>query len=89
MGRIRDLVNRARSAKLAGTDIWTIDDNGWIYELALTNETQKEYHGYPVRPPEAIAQKVYERFRAWAFASGTERDKDAARACESLYGFRQ
>ena len=87
MDRIPILMDRARNAGLLGTRIWTVDDTGWIYELVITNATQKQYHGYPVRPSEAIARQVFDRFQAWAFVSGTARDKDAAKACESRYGF--
>lgn len=86
--RIPTLLDRARNASLVGNFVWTIDDNGWIYELAVTNREQKQYHGYPLRPNEAIAEKVFIRFRDWAALSGSEQDQAAARACERFYGFR-
>ena len=45
--------------------LWTVDDNGWIYELRITNAGQAEYHGYPVLPSDAFAKKVIERFASW------------------------
>ena len=42
-----------------------------------------EYHGYPVRPSEAIAELVYKRFSAWAIAHGNPQDQQAARACKT------
>lgn len=42
--------------------IWTVDDNGWIYEAQLTNPGYGAYHAYPVLPNEAIAKKVLVRY---------------------------
>ena len=53
-----------------------------------TNPAQADYHGYPVRPSEAIAAKIYARFREWADAHGTPADKQAAANCAAMYGFR-
>lgn len=86
-GRIPKLISRGLSAQLVGTRIWTIDDNGWIYELSVTNSVAELYHGYPIRPSEAIAKIVYKRFDAWASQHGTEADKNAAAACKSRYRF--
>ena len=86
--RIASLLARAQAASLVGNFIWTIDDNGWIYELAVTNIAQKQYHGYPLRPGEAIAQQVFSRFDAWARMRGSPLDAAAAAACKSFYGFR-
>ena len=86
--RVLKLLGRARSASLVGNFIWTIDDNGWIYELAVTNVAQKQYHGYPLRPGEAICQPVFSRFEAWVRLGGSQPDADAAGACKSFYGFR-
>lgn len=44
------------------TLLWTVDDNGWIYEARITNPGNAEYHGYPVLPNEAIARKVLTRY---------------------------
>jgi hypothetical protein len=49
---------------------------------------QSEYHGFPVRPGEAIAALVYRRFRSWADAEGGPPDKQAAENCAALYRFR-
>ena len=86
--RLPRLLERAQAASLVGNFIWTVDDNGWIYELAVTNVGQNQYHGYPVRPSEAIAEKVFIRFRDWAALHGSAQDKAAAQACQSFYGFR-
>ncbi len=59
-GLFGDLLNRGDP-----TMLWTIDDNGWIYELRLTTPTQAEYHGYPMRPANAFGQKVIARFAEW------------------------
>lgn len=86
--RLPRLLERAQAASLVGNFVWTVDDNGWIYELAVTNAGQNQYHGYPVRPSEAIAEKVFIRFRDWAALHGSAQDKAAAQVCQSFYGFR-
>jgi len=71
--RIDGLLERGIEAGLFGdlvdqgdpTMLWTIDDNGWIYELRLTTASQAEYHGYPMRPSNVFGQKVVARYRAW------------------------
>jgi len=88
MSRIPRLLGRARAASLVGNFLWTIDDNGWVYELAVTNKTLKQYHGYPLRPSDAITEKVFARFRAWATLHGWPIDTAASRACQGFYGFR-
>jgi len=45
-----------------------------------------EYHGYPVRPSEAITEQVIKRFAAWAQTDGTDSDRYAAENCRALYG---
>lgn len=87
MARIPALITRGLNASLIGTNHWTIDDNGWIYEARLTNVTQHEYHAYPVRPNEAIAKPVYERFAEWADEHGSPDDIQAAENCAVLYEF--
>ena len=67
--------------------LWTIADDGRIYEARITNAVQAEYHGYPVRQSEPIAASVYERFAAWAQAHGSTPEKTAAATCKTLYGF--
>ncbi len=68
------------------TILWTVSDHGWIFEIRMTNSGQAEYHGYPVRPSEAIAEQVLKRFAAWPEAQGTEADRRAAWNCRALYG---
>lgn len=69
--------------------IWTISDQGWIFEGRITNIEQREYHGYPLRPSEPIAEAVYQRFHAWAAMHGEALDRQAAANCRDLYGFTQ
>lgn len=47
--------------------LWTIDENGWIFELRITNPGQLQYHGYPVLPGDAFARHVLARARMVAF----------------------
>lgn len=68
--------------------LWTVGDDGWIFEGRITNAEQGEYHGYPVRPSEAIAQAIFERFAAWARDQGKDVDREAATRCQELYGFK-
>jgi len=85
------LLKRGISAGLIGPSarmLWTVGDDGWIFEARITNSEQSEYHGYPVRQTEAIAEKVYQRFVAWAAAHGGAADQQAATLCQQLYGFR-
>jgi hypothetical protein len=88
MVRVPLLLQRALCARLVGSHMWTVDDNGWIYELAVTNPTSNEHHGYPLRPSEAIAETVFRHFQSWALENGSENDKAAASACRERYGFR-
>ena len=82
--RIEYLLPRGIEAGLLGdmlnkgdpTMLWTIDDNGWIYELRLTTPTQAEYHGFPMRPANAFSQKVIARFAEWC-AALTPRERSA------------
>lgn len=71
------------------TILWTVADDGWIFEARVTNSGQADYHGYPVRPSEAIAEIVYRRFTQWARQNGTEQERLAADNCRALYGFRE
>jgi hypothetical protein len=52
------------------TILWTIDDNGWIYELRVTNVGLFQYHGYPVLANDAFAKQVLARARYVAFDAG-------------------
>lgn len=53
--------------------LWTIDDNGWIYEFAITNVSTPLYHAYPVRRTDAMARKVIDRFELHALRLTNER----------------
>ena len=59
------MIRRGLQAGLVGENgiIWAVADNGWIYEARITNVGQTEYHGYPVRSTEPIAEIVYKRFK--------------------------
>jgi hypothetical protein len=46
--------------------LWTVDDNGWIYEARITTQTQAVYHGYPLLPGDAFARKVISRYNEYA-----------------------
>jgi hypothetical protein len=88
MAKIPQLIERGLKAGLIGVNnLWTVGDGGWIFEGRLTNAIQFEYHGYPVRPTEAIAEPIYRRFRAWAEAEGADADRKAADNCAALYRF--
>lgn len=52
--------------------IWTVDDNGWVYEARLTNAGAGLYHGYPLLPGDAMAIKVVARFSDWAYEAPEE-----------------
>lgn len=74
--RIPSLLQRGVAAGLFGdlyrqgdpSMLWTIDDNGWIYELRQTNAGQALYHGYPMAPTNALGRKVIARFESWIFS---------------------
>jgi hypothetical protein len=76
MARVPDLLRRGILAGLIGhndvkgdpTLIWTVDDNGWIYEARITLPTQALYHGYPLLPADAFARKVIARYTLWVYA---------------------
>ena len=85
------LLQRGVRAGLIGESprlIWTVGDDGWIFEGRITNVEQDEYHGYPVRPNEPIAEAVYRRFHAWSMDDGDANDRAAAERCQALYGFK-
>jgi hypothetical protein len=67
--------------------IWTIANTGWIFEARLTNSGLAEYHGYPVRPTEAIAEPVFRRFEDWSTLQNEAEDRSAMEAYRNLYGF--
>ena len=90
MGSIPPMIQRGLDAGLVGDNniIWAIADNGWIFEARITNRTTTEYHGYPVRQTEPIAEIVYNRFSEWASQSGNNLARQAAKRCKTLYGFK-
>jgi hypothetical protein len=71
--------------------IWSVDSDGQIYECMITNKTQHEYHGYPLRPEgeNATLSLVYKQFSIWAHEHGSKEDKEAAFHCKVRYGFRE
>jgi len=95
MANVPALLARGITAGLIGkvevqgipTMVWTVADDGWIFEARITNPAQADYHGYPVRSSEAIAEKVYRRFADWAVLAGGGAEKAAAGNCKELYGF--
>ncbi len=76
--RIPSLLQRGIGAGLIGhndsqgdpTLIWTVDDNGWIYEGRITIPSQALYHGYPVLPSDAFGKIVIARYTHWVYAEG-------------------
>jgi hypothetical protein len=84
MAAVPVMIDRGLRAGLIGTNLWAVADDGWIFEGRVTNAIQAEYHGYPVRPGEAIAEPVYRRFKSWADAEGEPADNrlpKTARPC--------
>ena len=83
------LVRRGLRAGLVGSGnlIWTVGDDGWIFEGRPTNVLTSEYHGYPVLEWESIARLVYKRYSEWARTSGSIRDRIAASQCRTRYRF--
>lgn len=88
MVRIPALLDRARRARLVGNLIWTVDDNGWIYELQITNSVRNEHHGYPLRAGDPFVERIFRYFNTWAASDGTDDDRRAAEACRNRYGLR-
>jgi hypothetical protein len=95
MGSIPRLLRRGIQAGLIAESpdrpppiVWCVGDDGWIFEARITNAEQAEYHGYPVRPTEAIAEPVYRRYAAWADVHGAREDREAASRCQDLYEFK-
>lgn len=85
------LIQRGIRAGLIGHTarlIWTVADDGWIFETRETNRETAEFHGYPVLPEESIAHLVFDRFANWAIDRGTPADRAAATACRLRYNFR-
>ena len=67
--------------------IWTVGDDGWIFEARETNRDTAEFHGYPVLPTEAIARVVFNRFSAWVEQHGTPVEESACESCRLRYSF--
>lgn len=91
MRSIPILVRRGIRAGLiseGGRIIWAVANDGWMFEFRQTNVAQSEYHGYPLRPTEAIAEPVFRRFARWAQEQGAQIDRDAAVSCRRKYRFR-
>ncbi len=91
MRTIPKMIRRGIKAGLVdkeGRIIWTVADDGWMFELRQTNATLCEYHGYPLRQTEAIASQIFDRFAPWAQEHGTQIDQNAAEFCRLQYGFR-
>lgn len=61
------LIERGLRAGLVGHGdlIWTVGDDGWIFEGRPTNVLTSEYHGCPVLEWESIARPVYNRSHLW------------------------
>lgn len=97
MANVSALLRRGIRAGLIGklavqgvpTIVWTVADDGWIFEARVTNPSQADYHGFPVRGSEAIAERVYVHFAQWVRHNGTQQERLAAENCRALYGFRE
>lgn len=89
MPTVPAIIDRGLLAGLVGTSdmIWGVADDGWIFEARVTLPGRSEYHGYPVRPSEAIAWPVYKRFLEWAENHGSQEDRQAAANCKQRYGY--
>ena len=84
------LIQRGIQAGLIGHSarlLWTVADDGWIFEARETNRETTEFHGYPVLPEEPIARLVFDRFANWANHRGTSADRSAVTACRLRYEF--
>ena len=91
MADIPALVQRGIRAGLIGHTerlLWTVADDGWIFEARETNRETAEFHGYPILPEESIGRLVFNRFANWADAHGSAADRAAATACRLRYRFR-
>ena len=88
---IPTLIQRGIRAGLIGHTarlLWTVADDGWIFEARETNRETAQFHGYPVLPEESIARLVFDRFVTWANDRGTPADRSAVTACRLRYDFR-
>jgi hypothetical protein len=86
VARLPQLLQRGIWAGLIGhnykqgdpTLIWTVDDNGWIYEGRITIPSQALYHGYPILPSDAFGKMVIARYTHWVY------DQDDNQLIETL-----
>ena len=91
MAGIPALLQRGIRAGLIGHTarlLWTVADDGWIFEARETNRESAQFHGYPILPEESIGRLVFDRFTNWANAHGAPADRSAAAACRLRYNFR-
>jgi hypothetical protein len=80
LARIPALLQRGIWAGLIGhndnqgdpTLIWTVDDNGWVYEGRITVPSQARYHGYPILPSDAFGKIVIARYTGWVYDQGDD-----------------
>ncbi len=94
MSRVPELLRRGILAGLVGstqdnsgdpTMVWTVDDNGWIYEARITHPGRAVYHGYPVLPTEAIARLVIARFTEHAYRLNDPKLKSIVQNAQKRY----
>lgn len=91
MSEVPALIQRGIRAGLIGHTgriLWTVSNDGWIFEARETNCDKAQFHGYPILPEEAIAQLVFDRFSNWAGIHGSPEDQSASDACRIRYDFR-
>lgn len=93
MTRAEMLLQRGILAGLTGrvekhgdpTLLWTVDDNGWIYECRITTPSRAIYHGYPLLLADAFAKMVIARFEKWAHNQQNAELLDVARHAWNRY----
>lgn len=88
--QLNEMIRKGLQAELVGENniFWVVADSGWIYEARVTNIEQFQYHGYPVRDTEPIAELVYQRFAEWVHRYGDQASRLAVQNCKTLYGFK-
>lgn len=65
--------------------LWSVDDDGWIYEAMITNPGYAVYHAYPVLPNEAIARKVLMRYADYVVAQNQPDLRASLRLAQGRY----
>jgi hypothetical protein len=93
MARLPQLLQRGIWAGLIGhndkqgepTLIWTVDNNGWIYEGRITITSQALYHGYPILPSDAFGKKVIARYTDWVYDQNNDQLIDTLRNALERY----